>query len=515
EGIEPQTIEVRAWTEDYLSGRERSYSSVFVLHVLSADDHAMWVTQQMARWLEAAKETYEREQRLHETNKEFRGLSVAELDRPDTRREIAAQASAETANGERLASLTSSGRKLVDHATKNDEFDAERLESWALMLRSLQDIAQNRMPNVADLLNQAADAEAGSPSELASGEGGKPQQGTPGGAQSSKPGEPSGKVGKAGDPQMADNQSAKGEGQPGEPSDSSSAPVLTAGPDSPKGGGPPKEAGEPDPDQPESDPTIALKESTMFKPEPASDEAQPPGKPAPASLQLPTVSLAAPPKKFRQPPQECPAGESLDQGIEEQRDLLAEFAKVSDQLNEILASLESSTFVKRFKAASRQQTTLAGDLGAKALDGFGINRDDPEQGGEPGDASVADTGEEPAEEPEPEVEPGSEQLATKEDPEVPFVTTFAPIASNKAKTESDVVRVILSDLEAYFQRKADLHVKKVIGEMKDTDVIQELERVGVRAADNYSGNAIHAAELWADTMDRWAEEMVAVGKAFC
>ena len=119
------------------------------------------------------KETYEREQRLHETNKEFRELSVAELDRPDTRREIAAQASAESANGERLSSLTDSGRKLVDHATKNDEFDAERLESWALMLKNLEDIAKNRMPSVAGLLKQAADAEAGSPSE--SGVSGKPE----------------------------------------------------------------------------------------------------------------------------------------------------------------------------------------------------------------------------------------------------------------------------------------------------------------------------------------------------
>jgi hypothetical protein len=103
EGVEPQTIEVRAWAEDYMPDRERSRSAVFILHVLNPDDHAMWVTQQMARWLEAAKETYEREQRLHETNKELRSLSVAELDRPDTRRQIALQASSETANGERLA----------------------------------------------------------------------------------------------------------------------------------------------------------------------------------------------------------------------------------------------------------------------------------------------------------------------------------------------------------------------------------------------------------------------------
>ena len=247
----------------------------------------------------------------------------------------------------------------------------------------------------------------------------------------------------------------------------------------------------------------------MFKPEPGSDEPQPEAPPSGALLKLPTVQMAAPPKKFKQPPQPCPAGTKLDEGIEEQKDLLAEFAKISDQLNEILASLEASTFVKRFKAASRHQTQLAGDLGVKSLEGFGIDREagteapKPEQKPEPT--------------PKKRANPKKAELAVKEEtePELPFVTVFAPIASNKAKTESDVVQVILSDLEAYFQRKADLHVKNVIGEMKDTRVVQELDRVGSRAADNYSGNAIHAAELWADTMDRWGEEMVAVGKAFC
>ena len=480
-----------------MPSRERSYSSVFVLHVLSADDHAMWVTQQMARWLE---ETYEREQRLHETNKELRALDVAELDRPDTRRQIAKQASAETANGERLASLTSSGRTLVDHATKNDEFDATRLESWALMLRNLEDIAQNRMPSVADLLNQAADAETAS-----------------GGAQNQPP-SPGQEPGKGGESQANQNPTAEGKGKAGDPAESPSAPVLTAGPSSPQGGAP-KEGEKPDAKPEPSDPSIALNESTMFKPEQEPGEPQPPGKASPASLKLPSNSLAMPPKKFRQPAQQSPAGDSLDQGIDEQRDLLAEFAKISDQLNEILASLESSTFVKRFKAASREQTQLAGNLGVKALDGFGIARHDPSQSLQklpaPGAAPEKDPRKEPEQDPEAEPEAEPEALAIREDPEVPFVTMFAPVASNKARDESDVVAVILSDLEAYFQRKADLHVRKVIGEMKDTKVVQELDRVGERAEDNYSGNAIHAAELWADTMDRWAEEMVAVGKAFC
>ena len=161
EGVAPQTLEVRAWTDDYLPGRPHAYSASFILQVLNKTDHALWVTEQFGRWLEAAKETYEREQQLHESNKELRALSPEELDRPENRRRVAQQAANENANAARLDSLNDSGRRLVEQATKNDEFDAKRLESWATMLKSLKDIAANRMPSVADLLKQTRQRRAG------------------------------------------------------------------------------------------------------------------------------------------------------------------------------------------------------------------------------------------------------------------------------------------------------------------------------------------------------------------
>ncbi|MEO8353611.1 MAG: hypothetical protein ABI680_17935, partial [Chthoniobacteraceae bacterium] len=136
EGVPPQTIEVRAWAEDYLPDRQRSHSATFVLHVLNKTDHALWLTQQFGKWLEVAKETYEREQQLHQMNKEIRTLTPEELDRPENRRRVSQQAAAENANASRLDSLTDAGKRLVEQGTKNDEFDAARLESWATMLKS-------------------------------------------------------------------------------------------------------------------------------------------------------------------------------------------------------------------------------------------------------------------------------------------------------------------------------------------------------------------------------------------
>ena len=49
----------------------------------------------------------------HETNKKLRDMPMADLDRPETRREIERQADAERANGRRLSNLTETGKALL------------------------------------------------------------------------------------------------------------------------------------------------------------------------------------------------------------------------------------------------------------------------------------------------------------------------------------------------------------------------------------------------------------------
>ncbi len=437
DGVAPQTIEMRGWTDDYLPGRQRAHSASFVLHVLDKTDHALWLTEQFGKWLEVAKESYEREQQLHQTNKELRGLDAADLDRPENRRRVSQQASAENANAARVDSLTQSGRNLVEQATKNDEFDAKRLESWATMLKSLKDIAANRMPSVADLLKQTASAAGAKPGEAPPAGSQQPQQ-------SGKPGAPSKPGGAKSAPSVAH----------GEQPQSAPAPAPAIDPNAP-----PKPAA----------PSIADREAGFSKP-PEPKPADPNAAPKPpggGKLRLPNTMLAAAPNQKKDDdvkPPETPAQQKLDTAITEQKDLLAEFAKVSDQLGEILASLEASTFVKRFKAASRQQMSIATNINQKTLDAFGIERE--------------------------------------------AVKAAEPIAKN-AKTQSEVVRLIQSDLDAYFQRKQDSRLKAILEEMKKDEIVRALATGGEKVAINLSGQSMIGSEFWADTLDRWAEEMVA------
>ncbi len=157
-GIEPQPVNVRLFAEDYFPGRPRVYTPPYLFYVLNAEQHAIWVTEQLSKWHRQALEVRDREMQLHETNKQLRGLPAEELDRPETRRRIENQAVGERANGRRLSGLVVSGEDLIRQAMRNPEFGIGHLEKWAEMLQILKDIAGNRMPSVADLLKQAATA---------------------------------------------------------------------------------------------------------------------------------------------------------------------------------------------------------------------------------------------------------------------------------------------------------------------------------------------------------------------
>lgn len=411
EGIRPGTYQVRAFATDFLPGRARTYSPAFLLQILSPEEHARWLTEEFAKWFRNARETYEREQQLHETNLALRELSPAALDEPENRRRLQEQASAESANARRLDALTLAGRGLIGEATKNPEFDAARLERWAEMNRALEAIARERMPSVADLLQQASRAPGAAPA----------------GTENAESGEPGG-------------------GSKGDPAATPATPSLS---DREKGLVPEKGK------------------------EPAAPSDGDTGGTAP--LRLPVTTLDAAPDKDAKTDDaggeggDTPAQKTLDRAIEEQQALLAEFAKVADELAAILASLEASTFVKRLKAASRKQTELADTLATTLAGSFGLPRQRVEQ-------QLREVGERVA---------------------------------KSQEEQSRFVHHIQTDLEAYYQRKQDPIYLNVLDQMKDRAVVPGLRQVGEETLVNLGGRSVAASEFWADTLDRWAEELVA------
>ena len=407
-GITPQPIALRVFAEDFLPGRPRVYSPTYTLFVLDPEQHAIWLTEQLSKWHRQSLEVRDRELQLHETNKELRALAAEDLDRPEVRRRVENQAAAERANGRRLSNLVASGEDLVKQATRNPEFGVGHLERWAEMLQILKDIAGNRMPSVADLLKQAAQA---------------PVASSPG------------------------------------PRAPSAGRIQAAG----GGTGKPSEVRTPKTPLPVA-PTIVDRESQQ-QPPPKGDGGPGGGKknPSAPALRLPTTTLAGAGAGGK-PPEAPPM---VDQAVEQQRELLAEFEKIADELNRVLAELEGSTLVKRLKAASRVQYKIAGRIGDGLGETFGV------------------------------AEPGVGPDAAK---------VLGEMAEQEAKG-SQVVSLIMDDLDAYFARRQFARFKAVLDDMKVQDAVGGLRRLGDDLRREH-GLAVSQCEFWSDSLDRWAEDLV-------
>ncbi len=158
--------------------------------------------------------------------------------------------------------------------------------------------------------------------------------------------------------------------------------------------------------------------------------------------------------------------------MEEQTDLLAAFEKVREDMQKIMDDLDNSTFVKRLKAASRRQLELASGLNRTLFTGFGRNASDLDE----------------------RHHEQTERIATS------------------VEEEGRTIWVIKSDMEAYFSRRKEEKFRRIADQMEELNIVTRMESLGARVRDNKSGDSISRVEFWADTLDRWAEELVAPSK---
>ena len=465
EGVRAQSLRVRVFAEDYLPERGRAYSSYLVLHILNSAEHYRWLTEQISQWTGAAQEVYDRELQLHETNKALRDLTPESLDDPAVRKQIQQQAGAELTNAARLSALVDTGKSLVKEAAKNEEFDAQQLDAFAEMLKQLEAIAGEHMPSVAELLQQAAAAQ-GQP-VAASKE--PPLQGEPGYAEPKRGADNNESEDSLTAPPGADDlgleaadkygpKGLKPEGLKENPNDSDPEAGDAAHDKSTQ------PEGEPGSMPANPTPLVGDIESGFNKSEEAGEAPQVKG-----GLLIPGTALRG---SGRDPNEESEDSEESEvtteeliiEAVSEQRDLLDAFAKLAEEMNNLLMGFENSTFVKRLKAASRRQIDLAAAL--NDLDGFGVDAN------ELGDQS-------------------QRQNLTEQE-----------------KAAADRVLLIQEDMDAYAERKPNQNYTRVLAEMQETIVVTQIRDVAAAIMRNEVGQSTIEAEYWADTLDRWAEQLV-------
>jgi len=471
-GIAPQPIFLRAFAEDYKPGRPRAVSTPLLIYVVDKAEHALVLNTRLAQFRQRASEVRDREMALLANNKELRDLPAERLLDEDVRGRLAGQAAAEDANARRLERLVEEGGKLVREAMKNPDFEAGTLERLAEDIQALADIAENRMPSVADLLEQAAAARLATAGQGQQGraksgqpqQGESAQQGESGQPQPGQAGQPPKQAAQPGEPQAGQLAGEPGESQPGEPSEPGEQPPRVGEDKSKPSGGQGGESGQPQPPIPQ----VVDKESSQQPQDPAAGQAQKPPAAGQGRLGLPSTQAGVSKQKPSGEAGEAepPADEALDEAIAKQEALLEEFAKVADELAAVMARLEGSTFVKRFKLASREQASIGGRLAGLAAEAF-----------------VA-TDERPA----------------KIDEAIGGVRELT-------ERETDKVSALMDDMQAYLDRRQLPAFRTVLEEMKDLDALGSLRQLAGDVATK-AGMSITQAEFWSDTFDRLADDLV-------
>ena len=390
EKVPPQLLQIRAFTEDYLPGRERIYSVPYLIKMMSPEEHSQWLSQQLRRWRGQADSIYDEELRLLEDNRELRSLGPVGKSLEETRDRIRKQSSDERANAQKLGTAVDEGRRLLEQALRNEEIRSQQIESWARALERLNQIADTRMPAVADQLQQAANAAQGSEREP-------------------KP------------------------------------------------------------------PTLQDQQVSPVKPKPTEESSD--SKPSGGRLTIPETVLGSdgqeqkPSEPKKDKPLEKP-NQPLEKAVRDQTELIEEFRKAREQFDELMSDFENSTFIKRFKAASRMEREIASKVNSMIGRNFGKRPSN--------------------------LEPSEKEKTDS--------------LRGQLAAASDFVRAIQSDLAAYQNDVPSNNREAVLKEMTERNVLVKLSEMPERMDRNLRGDVLHRSEFWADTMDRWAEELAGPAK---
>ena len=237
------------------------------------------------------------------------------------------------------------------------------------------------------------------------------------------------------------------------------------------GGSKPEGAGQPEESPLPPTPQVVDSEASNYQPD---EQGETPDKEGAAgggagTLGLPKTTVGNLPQKPGSGSAEKKAQKKLlDEAVEKQRQLIEDFAKISQQLADVMSRLEGTTFVKRLKAAARSELKVGEGLASVVSQAFG----------KPAKQEESD----PLRRQVDAVAKGNDEVGQK-------------------------LSAVMDDLDAYSERRPLPALRTVLDEMKELDLLGSLRQL-TDEMKREAGTSIAQTEFWSDTLDRWADELV-------
>ncbi|GEM_PF-3743033 len=154
--IEEKTlVTICSAAKDYYPGRQFAYSKPYKIYILSLQEHAKLVEEELESIMAKIEDLVWREEENLEKNKNISKLPEDEMKKEETSEKISEQENAEKMNAEDLEKLSEKALKMLEEALRNKEFPAKTIKEWTKMLDALNQVSQKDMKNVQKSLNEA------------------------------------------------------------------------------------------------------------------------------------------------------------------------------------------------------------------------------------------------------------------------------------------------------------------------------------------------------------------------
>ena len=155
--IEPQKLTLRAFCEDYLPERARSYSQPIEVFILTRDEHAQMLKDRFDRVIGELEDATRQEQNNLDENKRIERLDNEELRTPENQERLEKQRAAEQENVEKMEKLSEEMEKLFQDALRNGEIEEETMKKLSETESKVQELSKEDLPAVEEELKKSQD----------------------------------------------------------------------------------------------------------------------------------------------------------------------------------------------------------------------------------------------------------------------------------------------------------------------------------------------------------------------
>ncbi len=153
---EKSLVLIHGASTDYFPGRKEILSAPRSIYVLSHEQHAELLKEQMQRLMSQLEDMVRRENSSLNKNKSIKKMSDKKLTKQKTTDKLSEQRDAERSERREARKMADKMAKLMKEALRNKKFPDKTIAEWAKMIDKLNDLSQQEMKDLVNSLSKAS-----------------------------------------------------------------------------------------------------------------------------------------------------------------------------------------------------------------------------------------------------------------------------------------------------------------------------------------------------------------------